>query len=64
MADGRAEFPVQYELATTEISWITLSEFGTLTLSPGTVAGLFLQEIIATDALGVTSIFSIKVAVS
>ena len=63
VADGRAEFPVQYELATTEISWITLSEFGTLTLSPGTVAGLFLQEIIATDALGVTVIFSIKVAV-
>ena len=64
VADGRAEFPVQYELATTDISWITVSEFGTLTLSPGTVAGLFLQEIIATDALGVTSIFSIKVAVS
>ena len=64
VADSRAEFPVQYELATTDAPWITLSEFGTLVLSPGSVAGLFLQEITATDALGVTVSFSIKVAVS
>ena len=64
VADGRAEFPVQYELVTTDISWITLSEFGTLTLFPSAVAGLFLQEIIAIDALGVAVNFSIKVAVS
>ena len=64
VADGRAEFPVQYELVTTDISWITVNEFGTLVLSPGSVAGLFLQEITATDALGVTVTFSIKVAVS
>ena len=64
VADYRAEFPVQYELVTAEIPWIILSEFGTLTLSPGSVAGLFLQEVTATDALGVTVTFSIKVAVS
>ena len=62
MADGRAEFPVSY-MATPAASWITLSDFGTLTLSPGSVAGLFLQEITATDALGVTVSFSIKIAV-
>ena len=64
VADGRAEFPVRYELATTDISWITVSEFGTLVLSPGSVAGLFLQDITATDALGVVVSFSIRVAVS
>ena len=64
VADGRAEFPVRYELATADIPWITLNEFGTLTLAPGAVAGLFLQEITATDALGVVVSFSIKVAVA
>ena len=64
VADSRAEFPVRYELVTTDISWIALNEFGTLTFSPDAVAGLFLQEITATDALGVTVSFSIKVAVS
>ena len=34
MADGRAEFPVQYVLTTADIPWATVSEFGTLTLSP------------------------------
>ena len=64
VADSRAEFPVRYELVTTDISWITLSEFGTLTISPINVAGLVLLEITATDALGVTVAFSIQVAVS
>ena len=64
VADGRAEFPVRYELANTDIPWITVNEFGSLTLSPGAVAGLFLQEITATDALGVVVTFSIQVAVA
>ena len=64
VADGRAEFPVQYELVTTDISWATLSDFGTLALAPGPAAGLILLEITATDALGVTVSFEIKVAVS
>ena len=64
VADSRAEFPVQYELVTTDISWITLSEFGTLTLAPINVAGIFLQEVTATDALGTVVPFSIRVAVT
>ena len=64
VADGRAEFPVQYEITTAEAPWIMVSEFGTLTLSPGAVAGIFLQEITATDALGVTVTFSIKIALA
>ena len=64
VADGRAEFPVRYELVTADIPWISLSEFGTLTLSPGSVAELLSQEITATDALGVVVTFAIQVAVS
>ena len=63
VADSRAEFPVRYELTTTDISWVALNEFGTLTLSPGAVAGLFLQGITATDAMGITVSFTIKIAV-
>ena len=55
---------MRYELATTDIPWITVSEFGTLALAPGSVAGLFLQEITATDALGVVVTFSVQVAVA
>ena len=64
VADSRAEFPVLYALVDEDISWLTLSEFGTLTLAPINAAGLVLQEIVATDALGVTVAFSVKIAVA
>ena len=57
-------FPVQYELVTADISWATVTEFGTLTLSPPNVAGIFLLDISATDAIGVTIQFTVKIAVA
>ena len=41
-ADARAEFPVRYELTRPVLDWLSLSEFGTLTMSPPpALAGLF-----------------------
>lgn len=64
IADERAEFPVRYELVTTDILWATVSEFGTLTLAPQNLAGIFLLEIRATDAVGITIQFTVTVAVT
>ena len=64
MPDGLAEYPVRYELATTDLAWVTLSEFGTLTLSPSNVGGIFLLSITATDALGTIVSFEINISVA
>ena len=52
-ADGRAEYPVRYELAAPVLDWASISEFGTLSLAPPpALGGLFEQVINATDGLG------------
>ena len=65
VADARAEFPVQYEVAAPALDWIAVSGFGTLTLAPPpALGGLFLQGINATDGLGRTVLIEIQVSVA
>ena len=62
-ADARADFPVRYELATMDLAWASLSEFGTLALAPSNVGGLFPLNINAIDGLGTRVSFTITVSV-
>ena len=61
-ADGRSEFPVRYDLSGRILPWATISEFGTLSLVPA-MTGVYSQDVMATDGLGVEVEFTLEVTV-
>ena len=64
-ANHNAELPVTYVLASNFISWVTISRFGTLTLSPPVnTVGTYRQNITATDGMGLEVSVALEIEVS